>query len=86
MGLLNRLYLCLLAYIRTNEQADEKIRLSTTCITNSFYIGLHFVAVIIRRENFDDVNQKLTLEAPITTAAADDIHKYFSLFFRENKT
>ena len=27
----------------------------------------------------------LTLKAPITTAA-DDIHKYFSLFFRENKT
>ena len=26
-----------------------------------------------------------TLKAPITTAA-DDIHKYFSLFFRENKT
>ena len=26
----------------------------------------------------------LTLKAPITTAA-DDIHKYFSLFFRENK-
>ena len=28
---------------------------------------------------------KLTLKAPITTAA-DDSHKYFSLFFRENKT
>ena len=27
----------------------------------------------------------LTLKAPITTAA-DDIHKHFSLFFRENKT
>ena len=27
----------------------------------------------------------LTLKAPIM-AAADDIHKYFSLFFRENKT
>ena len=27
----------------------------------------------------------LTLKAPITTAA-DDIHKYFSLFFRKNKT
>ena len=27
----------------------------------------------------------LTLKAPITTAA-DDIHKYFSLFFTENKT
>ena len=27
----------------------------------------------------------LTLKAPITTAV-DDIHKYFSLFFRENKT
>ena len=27
----------------------------------------------------------LTLKAPITTAA-DDIHKSFSLFFRENKT
>ena len=27
----------------------------------------------------------LTIKAPITTAA-DDIHKYFSLFFRENKT
>ena len=27
----------------------------------------------------------LTLKAPITTAA-DDIHKFFSLFFRENKT
>ena len=25
------------------------------------------------------------LNAPITTAA-DDIHKYFSLFFRENRT
>ena len=31
--------------------------------------------------------KKLTLKAPITTAA-DDIHKikYFSLFFKENKT
>ena len=28
---------------------------------------------------------ELTLKAPITTAA-DDIHKYFSLFFRENRT
>ena len=28
---------------------------------------------------------QLTLKAPIPTAA-DDIHKYFSLFFRENKT
>ena len=27
----------------------------------------------------------LTLKAP-TTTAADDIHKYFSLFFKENKT
>ena len=27
----------------------------------------------------------LTLKAPFTTAA-DDIHKYYSLFFRENKT
>ena len=27
----------------------------------------------------------LTLKAPITTAA-DDIHKYFALLFRENKT
>ena len=27
----------------------------------------------------------LTLKAPITTAA-DDIHKFFSLLFRENKT
>ena len=27
----------------------------------------------------------LSLKAPIMTAA-DDIHKYFSLFFRENKT
>ena len=27
---------------------------------------------------------KLTLKAPITTAA-DDCHKYFSLFFRKNK-
>ena len=30
-------------------------------------------------------NLNLTLKAPITTAA-DDIHKYFVLFFRENKT
>ena len=29
--------------------------------------------------------EHLTLKALITTAA-DDIHKYFSLFFRENKT
>ena len=29
--------------------------------------------------------KNLTLKAPITTAE-DDIHKYFSLFFRENKT
>ena len=29
--------------------------------------------------------QILTLKAPVTTAA-DDFHKYFSLFFRENKT
>ena len=27
----------------------------------------------------------VTLKAPVITAA-DDIHKYFSLFFRENKT
>ena len=27
----------------------------------------------------------LTLKAP-TTTAADDIHKYFSLFYRDNKT
>ena len=30
-------------------------------------------------------NYALTLKAPVRTAA-DDIHKYFSLFFRENKT
>ena len=31
------------------------------------------------------VGNDLTLKVPITTAA-DDIHKYFFLFFRENKT
>ena len=30
-------------------------------------------------------SEMLTLEEPITTAA-DDLHKYFSLVFRENKT
>ena len=30
-------------------------------------------------------NITLTLKAPITTAA-DDIHNFLSLFFRENKT
>ena len=33
----------------------------------------------------NEANARLTLKVPITTAA-DDIHKYFSLFFRENKT
>ena len=34
---------------------------------------------------FGKFGEGLTLKAPITSAA-DDIHKYFSLFFRENKT
>ena len=33
----------------------------------------------------EDVTKMLTLKAPNTTAA-DGIHKYISLFFRENKT
>ena len=31
------------------------------------------------------ITSVINFKAPITTAA-DDIHKYFSLFFRENKT
>ena len=36
-------------------------------------------------EHFKNSSTKLTLKAPITTAA-DDIHKYFSLCYKENKT
>ena len=32
-----------------------------------------------------NAGKTLTLKVPITTAA-DDIHKYFFIFFRENKT
>ena len=35
--------------------------------------------------NSNNRNMILTLTSP-TTTAADDIHKYFSLCFRENKT
>ena len=42
--------------------------------------GLKFIIKNKRKKE-----NKLALEAPITTAA-DDIHKYFSSFFRENKT
>ena len=53
--------------------------------TTYFYWGKVYVNTKnIVSENF--VNLLLTFKAPITTAA-DDIHKYFFIFFfRENKT
>ena len=46
---------------------------------------LTFESRLMAMRNIGIKTVTLTLKAPITTAA-DDIHKYFSLFFRENKT
>ena len=44
----------------------------------------HFLSLLLSYVYFG-IFVTLTLKALITFAA-DDIHKYFSLFFRENKT
>ena len=48
---------------------------------------LNFCGNVFARNVFgrNVIDPNLILKAPITTAA-DDIHKYFSLCFRENKT
>ena len=63
-----------------NKSSDLEMLLDT--LKNAFLLFLSIITYCSYRLQ---MLCPLTLEVPVTTAA-DDIHKYFSLFFRENKT
>ena len=66
----------------------NKTTTTTTKTSPKQFANYNPILVLIFVLSFTVAKHKkhvLTLKAPITTAA-DDFHKYFSLFFRENKT
>ena len=73
-----------------NLMAAGTVCLSTIRLANGRMIPVMREMVLSAKWASGEYNpiqtvQTLTLKAPITTAA-DDIHKYFLLFFGENKT
>ena len=68
---------------------DGKVSLSYTLVDTDEWFGNIYLLVsssLISETGVSGTTfQTLTLKGPITIAA-DDIYKYFSLFFRENKT